>query len=254
MRLAAPIALGAGDFKSFGPEYVRVGDGDGYQVVSTGIDLSAATATQIGEFEDSVGIGSTVFIGDNFSSEVTELVYDSSGKLTEIKLEDDATSASGTLDIISLNSFKLQQFSVSGSDVEINSAQRGFEVGMDLFDSDGNALNTKITSVSEDGASFTVTDSSVLSGVTSFEARKSPIISSTEIEVSAASSGDFYVGATVYFGDTDETRTVTSVNTSASGVTTLSLNAAVDTATLEERVADGDEISVELQNVKSASG
>lgn len=247
VTLESLITLAASDVTSLAS--------DVYQFTTNGIDLTTASDSQIASLEGAISIGSTVFVGAGFSSKVTELVYDNlTGVLAEVKLEDDAAAASGSLDIISLNSFKLQQFSVQGSSVEISGAQRGFEVGMDLFDSSGNALDTKITSVSEDGASFTVTNSGVLSGVTSFEARKSPVISSTEIEVSAASSGDFYVGATVYFGDTDETRTVTSVNTSQSGVTTLSLNAAVDTATLETRVADGVAIAIELQNVKSASG
>ena len=254
VTLAAPITLGANDVTTLS---------DGYTVSGNEIDLTNATSAQIDSIQDSVETGSVVFIGD-FSSRVTGISFDEdTGDISKITLEDDASASEGSgeaLDVISLNSFKLKQFSVDNSEVSVKSEQRGFEVGMSLFDPDGNPLGTEITSVSPDGSSFTVDDPAALENVGSFEARKSPLLSSTEIEVSSGLISDFYPGATVYFTDTQETATVSEVRNPAAdenyaGAPTLVLSDEIASlSALESRIADGDEIGIELRNVKEAAG
>ena len=221
---------------------------DGFEITGTGsdeIDFTNASATQLQAVEN-VRSGSTIFIGEKRTT-VTDVSYDANNDVSKLTVADNMSGSMGDLDVISINSFKMQQFALSDSTVSVKSGLTGFEDGMQLFDADGNALNVKITSVNADGT-FVVDNPTNLNGVGAFKARKSPILASNEIEVSSGLIDRLYVGATVYFSDIDETRTVTSVN---SGSIVLD-SAIVGVSTLEQRVVDGDEIGIELRNVQSA--
>lgn len=262
VKLGSVVNIGANDVANVAVSYVADStplDGQddrvfGYTVNGTEISFANASDAQVEALEDSAKNGSVVFLG-NTRTTITDISYDADGKMSKLTVADDVSGASGQLDIISISSFKLKQFTLQDNTISVKSGQSGFEVGMQLFDSDGNPLNSTITSVSDDGSSFDVDDPTGLAGVNAFEARKSPIVSGSEIEVSSGLIDSFYEGASVYFSDIDETAIVASVVNDGVSAPKIVLAAPVtDLTTLQQRVAAGDEIGVELRNVKSASG
>ena len=186
---------------------------------------------------------------------MTDVSYDANNDVSKLTVADSMSTdgispLTGPLDVIAINSFKMQQFALSDSTVSVKSGLTGFEEGMQLFDADGNALNVEITSVNADGT-FVVDQPANLNGVGAFTARKSPILSSTQVEVSSGLIDSFYVGATVYFSDIDETKTISAVDKVNNIIT---VNEIGQVSTLEQRVVAGDEIGIELRNVQSATG
>lgn len=255
------LTLNANDVSQIAPAMV-VEDQNGVSVVTTEgyeitanntIDFTNASAAQMTALKDSVQNGSTVFIGST-GAQVTNISYDDQGDIETLTVSENISGATGQLDVISVNAFKLKQFTVSGNTVNVKSEQTGFEVGMQLFDADGSSLGVEIQSVAADGKSFTVNNATALASVNAFEARKSPILSSNEIEVSSGIADSFYVGATVNFSDISETATITGITETATGTILTLSDPLTGIGTLEQRVASGDEIGVELRNVKSASG